>query len=84
MSFVSDVDYMYGTDPWKSKLTRLEFPRTEIQAYGNTAIIYTSYRLDLTEAGKPRTERGKATEIFVRQGDRWLNTGWQLAPESPQ
>ena len=66
------------------KLTRLEFPRTEIQAYGNTAIIYTSYQLDLNEGGKPRTERGKATEIFVRQGDQWLNTGWQLAPESNQ
>jgi ketosteroid isomerase-like protein len=64
------------------KLTRLEFPRTEIQRYGATAIIYTSYDMDVVEGGKPRTERGKATEVFVQQGDRWVNTGWQLAPES--
>jgi hypothetical protein len=63
------------------KLTRLAFPRTEIQAYGATAIIYTSYELGLVEGGKPRTEKGKATEVFVRRDGRWLNTGWQLAPE---
>lgn len=62
-------------------LVRLEFPRTEIQAYGNTAIIYTSYELDVERGGRTRTERGKATEIFVRRGGRWLNTGWQLGPE---
>lgn len=64
------------------RLTRLEFPRTEIQAYGATAIIYTSYDLDVVEGGKTRTEKGKATEVFVRRGGSWLNTGWQLAPET--
>jgi ketosteroid isomerase-like protein len=64
------------------KLTRLEFPRTEIQAYGATVIIYTSYDLDVIEGGKTRTEKGKATEVFVRRGGSWLNTGWQLAPEA--
>jgi len=63
------------------KLHRLEFPRTEIQVYGNTAIIYTSYEMDIESGGKTRTDRGKATEIFVRRNGRWLNTGWQLAPE---
>jgi hypothetical protein len=64
------------------KLTRLDFPRTEIQAYGNTVIIYTSYELDVVEGGKTRNERGKATEIFVRRNGKWLNTGWQLAPDA--
>jgi hypothetical protein len=64
------------------RLTRLEFPRTEIQAYGNTVIIYTSYELDVVEGGKTRMERGKATEIFVRRNGKWLNTGWQLAPDA--
>jgi len=61
-------------------LTRLVFPRTEFQAYGSTVILYTTYELDLQADGKKTTERGAATEVFVRQGDRWLNTGWQLAP----
>jgi len=63
------------------KLTRLAFPRTEFQAYGNTVIIYTTYELDIEQGGSVRTERGKATEVFVRRGGKWLNTGWQLAPE---
>jgi ketosteroid isomerase-like protein len=62
------------------KLTRLAFPRTEFQAYGATVILYTTFEMDLVTEGKPRTERGAATEVFVRQPDgRWLNTGWQLA-----
>ena len=64
------------------RLTRLEFPRTEMQVYGTTAIIYTSYELDILRDGKSRTEKGKATEVFVHRDGRWLNSGWQLAPES--
>ena len=62
------------------KLTRLTFPTTEIQAYGNTAIIYTSYEMVLQTGGQTRTERGMATEVFLQRDGQWLNTGWQLAP----
>jgi len=63
-----------------AKLTRLAFPRTDIQSYGNTAILYTTYELDLVSGGQTSTQRGVATEVFVRQDGRWINTGWQLAP----
>ena len=62
------------------KLTRLTFPSTEIQVYGNTAILYTSYEMDLESGGQKRTDRGMATEVFVHKAGQWLNTGWQLAP----
>ena len=62
------------------KLTRITFPSTEIQVYGNTAILYTSYEMDLQTRGQKRTERGMATEVFVNKDGQWLNTGWQLAP----
>ena len=60
-------------------LTRLVFPRTELQAYGNTAVLYTTYEFDLLAGGKTSTERGAATEVFVSRNGRWLNAGWQLA-----
>jgi hypothetical protein len=64
------------------KLVRLEFPRTDTQTYGNTVILYTSYELDVQQPdGKIQTERGKATEVFVRRDGTWLNTAWQLGPE---
>lgn len=61
------------------KLTRLAFPSTEIQVYGNTAILYTSYEMDLTTGGQSHAEHGMATEVFVMKDGQWLNTGWQLA-----
>ena len=64
------------------KLTRLVFPTTEFQAYGATVILYTTYEMDLLVDGKTRTDRGAATEVFVRQNGRWVNTGWQLAPST--
>lgn len=63
------------------KLVRLEFPSTQIQAYGNTVILYSSYVMDLQVSGQTQTEHGMATEIFVRRGGAWVHTGWQLAPE---
>jgi ketosteroid isomerase-like protein len=65
-----------------AKLTRLAFPRTEFQAYGSTAILYTSYETDVTKDGRTRIEKGVATEVFVQQDGRWLNTAWQLSPTS--
>lgn len=66
------------------KLTRLVFPRTEFQAYGATAILYTTYELDLLADGKTTTRRGTATEMFVRREGKWMHTGWQLAPATQQ
>lgn len=65
------------------KLARLVFPTTEIQAYGATVILYTTYEMDLVDDGKTRTTKGAATEVFVRRNGRWINTGWQLAPFTP-
>jgi hypothetical protein len=62
------------------KLTRLVFPRTEIQAYGATAILYTTYELDLLADGKTTTRKGAATEVFVQRDGQWIHTGWHLTP----
>lgn len=60
------------------KLVRLEFPRTEIQAYGNTVIIYTTYTYETEVNGKRSTSSGRGTEMFVWRGDELVNTGWHL------
>jgi len=76
----SNLDGARGFAASGGKLTRLVFPRTEFQRYGNTVILYTTYELDLLNGGTTTTQRGVATEVFVRQDGRWINTGWQLAP----
>jgi hypothetical protein len=60
------------------KLVRLEFPKTELQIYGNTIIVYTTYSYELEMQGKRITQRGRGTEIFVRRGNELVNTGWHL------
>jgi len=60
------------------KLLRLEFPKTEMQIYGNTIIIYTTYLYEIEVKGKRTTENGRGTEIFVRRGNELVNVGWHL------
>jgi ketosteroid isomerase-like protein len=78
-SRTSTIEGSRGFAASGGKLTRLVFPRTEFQAYGQTVILYTTYEMDVTTGGKTRTDRGVATEVFVRQNGQWVNTGWQLA-----
>ncbi|HKG45917.1 MAG TPA: nuclear transport factor 2 family protein [Pyrinomonadaceae bacterium] len=60
------------------KLVRLEFPKTEIQVYGNTVIIYTTYLFETEVNGQRSTASGRATEMFVRRGDELVNVGWHM------
>jgi uncharacterized protein DUF4440 len=60
------------------KLVRLEFPKTEIQVYGNTVIIYTTYLYETELNGNRSTSSGRATEMFVRRGDDLVNVGWHM------
>lgn len=62
-----------------AKLTKLEFPRTEIQMYGNTMILFTNYRFETEKDGKTSTSSGNAIETFVRRDNRLVNTGWILS-----
>jgi len=60
------------------KLLHLEFPHTEIQLYGDVAILYTAYEMRTESAGEITTLSGRGTEIFVRRNGRWVNSGWHL------
>ena len=60
------------------KLVKLEFPKTEIQVYGNTIIIYTTYVYEIEVNGNRSTASGRATEMFVRRGDDLVNVGWHM------
>jgi ketosteroid isomerase-like protein len=60
------------------KLTRLEFPATEIQCYGNTAFIYSTYAYELEENGNGIPRSGSVTEIFVMRSGEWVNAGWHM------
>jgi uncharacterized protein DUF4440 len=60
------------------KLVSLEFPKTEIQVYGYTAVVYSNYSYELEIGGQRSRQTGRITEVFVlRKGD-WVNPGWHM------
>jgi ketosteroid isomerase-like protein len=60
------------------KLVRLEFPKTEMQIYGDAIIVYTTYICETETNGERMTMSGRGTEIFVRRGNELVNAGWHL------
>lgn len=60
------------------KLIKLEFPKTEIQMYGMTAVIYSLYSFELEAGGQRSTQSGRVTEVFVLRNGQWVNPGWHM------
>lgn len=60
------------------KLLKLEFPRTEIQVYGFTAVLYSNYAYELETGGQRSTHSGRVTEVFVLRKGQWVNPGWHM------
>ena len=58
------------------KLVRLEFPKTEVQHFGDVAIVWSDFVVETEVAGKRSTSEGRANEIFVLRDGHWLNPGW--------
>jgi ketosteroid isomerase-like protein len=61
------------------KLVKLEFPKTEIQVYGYTAVIYSDYSYELEAGGQHINQSGRVTEVFVLRKGQWVNPGWHMA-----
>jgi enamine deaminase RidA (YjgF/YER057c/UK114 family) len=61
------------------KLIRLEFPHTDVQHFGDTAIVWSSYLVETELEGKQSVDAGRATEIFVLQAGQWTNPGWHTS-----
>ena len=63
------------------KLISLEFPRTEVQHFGDVAITWSEYVLEVEVGGKRSKSSGRVTEIFVKRNGQWTNPGWHTDSE---
>jgi ketosteroid isomerase-like protein len=66
-----------------ARLVRLEFPRTEIRAYGDVAILYTTYIYEIEQDGRRSAHSGRGTEVFVRRAGAWVHPSWHLDSVPP-
>ena len=60
------------------RLVSLRFDRTEMQVYGDVAVLYSIFTLETEQANQKVKVSGRATEIFRRSGKSWVNSGWHL------
>jgi hypothetical protein len=74
------VEHSRGFVQSKGRLTELTFTNTHIAQSGQSALVRSSYQTIVDAGGKRDTTRGRATELFVRIGDTWVNPYWQLEP----
>ena len=63
------------------RLIRLEFPRTEVQHFGDVAVVWSSYVVETEVNGKRSLRSSRVTEIFVRHQGQWTNPGWHTDEE---
>jgi ketosteroid isomerase-like protein len=64
------------------KLIDLEFPKTEVQHFGDVAVTWSDYVLELEVGGKREKTIGRVVEIFVKRSGQWTNPGWHTDSES--
>jgi ketosteroid isomerase-like protein len=60
------------------RLEALEFADTQAHGFGDVVVLFSRYAAVATSGGKTELQRGRATEIFVRTGGRWVQTSWHL------
>jgi hypothetical protein len=63
------------------KLIRLEFPRTEVQRFGDVAVTYSQYLYETEMQGQRSVRSGRVTEVFVLRHGKWTNPGWHTDSE---
>ena len=60
------------------RLVSIEFPRTEMQVFGDVVVIYTTFRYTTEHGGQQNRAAGNAVEVFVRRNGGWQNPSWYL------
>jgi ketosteroid isomerase-like protein len=59
----------------QGKLVSLTFPRTEIQEFGDVAVLYSIVRITMESGGKRESLNCRSTEVFQKREGQWVNTG---------
>lgn len=64
------------------KLVSVSFDSTLTHRFGETVVMFSHYSVVTESGGRRQTQKGRATEVFVRSNGRWLHTSWHLDAEA--
>ncbi len=73
-SIASSVAFKAGG----GSLVSIAFDSTMTHRFGETVVMFSHYTLLTERAGTRSTQKGRATEVFVKGGGRWVHTSWHL------
>jgi ketosteroid isomerase-like protein len=59
------------------KLESVTFANDSIHRFGDVAVMFSHYTI-VASGQNGFTQKGRATEVFVRRGNRWVHTSWHL------
>src|SRR6266567_2896349 len=57
----------------KARLIDVKFSDSQFSIAGHSALLRSNYAVIVESGGRRDTTRGRATELFVRQGSTWVN-----------
>ena len=59
-------------------LVSVTFDANMAHRFGNVVVMFSHYHVVMAHAGKESSQRGRATEVFVKHDGRWVHTSWHL------
>lgn len=62
----------------RNRLISVEFAGTTVHRFDAVVVMFSQYEVETERAGTRSTQRGRATEVFVRKDGRWVHTSWHL------
>ena len=60
------------------KFISVKFDKTTVHRFGDVVVMFSHYDLAFTSDGKRQTQKGRATEVFVKHQGKWVHTSWHL------
>ncbi|MCC6317202.1 MAG: nuclear transport factor 2 family protein [Gemmatimonadaceae bacterium] len=60
------------------RLLSVTFDSTTVHRFGDVVVMFSHYALAMENGGTRATQRGLATEVFVKHNGRWVHTSWHL------
>jgi ketosteroid isomerase-like protein len=59
-------------------LVSVTFDSTMVHRSGDVVVMFSHYAVVTQNKGTRDTQKGRATEVFVRHAGRWVHTSWHL------
>jgi ketosteroid isomerase-like protein len=61
-----------------ARFLSVDFDSTMVHRFGDVVVMFSHYTVVTEKSGKRSTQKGRATELFVRNNGKWVHTSWHI------